>query len=363
MANNYTLYYPTIEFTNPEWLWTAALLWDRVYRIVPNDYKPKDSRNITELINNSDIVSDLDPSKYSEEASKEFIDSCKKETWWAAALDNSNYTKQEYVKLHKDKADVKLRELILAKDTVEKNWLYVPHDMASIYMLFLANLIAKKNDISLSTDYAEAWCGSNFFQHDGNISDFEDESNTQLACITISKFIPTNIIDLQPKDIINLRNNRRQERQRFFKSINELSEKLSSCEDEKIIRDIIEDYLDEIETSTKEFKRSMWNANAIGWMGVKSLIVPVFLPVMQAFHKIPEPTLQRLQLLGLGIGTIGAFWETRTKIKKERKSYENDYLLQLNAISSRSFLGNSEGNIHSGYQQYLNDNLNHFLRD
>ena len=34
------LYYPTIEFNaaDYEWLWRAALLWDKVYRIVPDGY-------------------------------------------------------------------------------------------------------------------------------------------------------------------------------------------------------------------------------------------------------------------------------------------------------------------------------------
>ncbi|QXM06965.1 hypothetical protein [Crassaminicella indica] len=158
MPKNYTLYYPTIEFSNSEWLWSAALLWDRIYRIVPTDYQPKDSRNIKELISNSDFISNIDPSKYSLKAGEAFIEGCKKETWWAAALDNSKYTRKNYVKLHKDKADVRLREMILAQDTKDNNWLNVPHDMASIYMLFLANYIAKSNDISLSTDYTEAWC-------------------------------------------------------------------------------------------------------------------------------------------------------------------------------------------------------------
>ncbi|BBH22600.1 hypothetical protein Back11_39450 [Paenibacillus baekrokdamisoli] len=142
-----------------------------------------------------------------------------------------------------------MRELILAKDAKNKDWLNVPHEIGSIYMLFLANYIAKRNDISLSTDYAEAWCGSNFFQHDGNISDYEGESQTQLACITINNFIPINIIDLQPSDILNFRENRKDERRRFFNNIKELSSKISTCEDEKKIRDIIEDYMQEIEES------------------------------------------------------------------------------------------------------------------
>ncbi|WBF55497.1 hypothetical protein HXV90_06365 [Lysinibacillus sp. JK80] len=360
MINNYTLYYPTIEFNNPKWLWSAALIWDRVYRIVPNDYQPKDSKNIKELISNSDFISNIDPSVYSSKACEEFIKGCKKETWWAAALDNSNYTKKEYVKLHKDKADVKLREMILAKDTKNNDWINVPHDMASIYMLFLANYIAKRNDISLSTDYAEAWCGSNFFQYDGNISDYEHESQTQLACLTINNFIPINIMDIEPRDLIKFREKRKDERHRFFNSIKELSVKISACEDEQIIRDIFEDHIKEIKESEREYKKSMLDIKVLGWMGVRSLMVPALLPVMQQLVTMSDTTNQHMVKLGLGIGVIGAFWEGRTKIRKERKNYECDYLLQLSAASSRNYTHNLSSNLHEGYQMYLNDNLNHF---
>jgi hypothetical protein len=32
------LYYPSIEFADPQWLWASSLIWDRIYRIVPKDY-------------------------------------------------------------------------------------------------------------------------------------------------------------------------------------------------------------------------------------------------------------------------------------------------------------------------------------
>ena len=48
MNYNATLYYPTIEFANKEWLWNACLLWDKVYRIVPEGYIPNDRDEITE---------------------------------------------------------------------------------------------------------------------------------------------------------------------------------------------------------------------------------------------------------------------------------------------------------------------------
>jgi len=37
------LYYPTIEIHDDAWLKSALCIWERVYRIVPVGYKPRDS--------------------------------------------------------------------------------------------------------------------------------------------------------------------------------------------------------------------------------------------------------------------------------------------------------------------------------
>ena len=79
MDCNYTLYYPTIEFRDKEWLWNACLLWDKIYRIVPQDYRPDDLFEIQQIIMNSDIISDLDPSSYASEISSEFIEGLESE--------------------------------------------------------------------------------------------------------------------------------------------------------------------------------------------------------------------------------------------------------------------------------------------
>ncbi|QXM06964.1 hypothetical protein [Crassaminicella indica] len=127
-------------------------------------------------------------------------------------------------------------------------------------------------------------------------------------------------MDIQPRELIKLREKRKNERQRFFNSIKELSVRISACEDEKIIEDIIEDYLQEIEESEREYKKSMRDTNVLGWMGVRSLMVPALLPVMQLFADMPETTLKHLGVLGIGIGVIGAFWETRKKYRKKEKT-------------------------------------------
>ncbi|WP_312648995.1 hypothetical protein [Aminipila sp.] len=52
------LYYPTIEFQfkDFQWLWTSALLWDKVYRIVPDGYQLQEPRNIQELCSKEQFI-------------------------------------------------------------------------------------------------------------------------------------------------------------------------------------------------------------------------------------------------------------------------------------------------------------------
>lgn len=366
MNNNYTLYYPTIEFNNPCWLWSAALLWDRIYRIVPENYELKDSENIKKLIYyDEDLINNINPKIYTQEASKNFINSLnhKDNKWWAAALDSSNYKKKEYIELHKDKADVKLREMILGKNKIKGNWMNMPTDMASIYMLYLATEIAERNNINLSTDYAEAWCGSNFFQYDGNLNDSEYMyEKTVLSAITIESFIPSNIMNLSAKELIDFRNKSNQERKRYFFNIEGLYKRISLCEDEKIINDLIHDNIKELEESKKEYKKRMRDIKAESFLGVKTLMVPIVTTVANSIGKMPDEISNGLNLTGVGIGIIGGFWEEHKKNSKERKNYECNYLMQLEKHIPRSYNLESN-NIHSGYHQFLNDNLNHFLRD
>lgn len=363
--DNYTLYYPTIEFRNPNWVWSAALLWDNIYRIVPKDYSPQDSRNIQELILRSDIIRNIDPSEYALDASAEFINGLNiNGKWWAAALDNSNYKRKEYLELHKDKADVKLRQLILADNINNNDWLNVPHDIASIYMLYLANYIAKKRNISVSTDYAEAWCGSNFFQYDGNIEEYDmGETTTALAAVTIDSLVPADIMNLSPRELIKFRDDSFEERKIFFQKMRELSTAISLCEDERHTSDIINDHLKELKRSKKKYAQCMSKIKRGAFIGLKTVMFPALVTVISAFHELPKSLVNDLQALGVGMGAIGGFWEAQNSISKERKNFECNYLMQLEGRISPSWSPCDFNNIHEGYQQYLNDNLNHFLRD
>ena len=72
MKHNYALYYPTIEFQNYDWLYSASLIWDRIYRIVPESYTPHDPSNIRELVESGEIGIYLSPDRYAKLIADEF---------------------------------------------------------------------------------------------------------------------------------------------------------------------------------------------------------------------------------------------------------------------------------------------------
>lgn len=55
------LYYPHIHFRNEEWLRTSLLYWDRIARIVPWGYPPKDSPTVKRLTDEFDFIDNMNP--------------------------------------------------------------------------------------------------------------------------------------------------------------------------------------------------------------------------------------------------------------------------------------------------------------
>ncbi|PIU47073.1 MAG: hypothetical protein COS94_08460, partial [Candidatus Hydrogenedentes bacterium CG07_land_8_20_14_0_80_42_17] len=98
------LYYPSIEFTDPRWLWASALVWDRIYRIVPKDYTPDDSDNVKRLAETGEIGIAINPEEYAKPVADEFIKKLPSGKWEAAALERN--MDDDYARLHRGKVDV-----------------------------------------------------------------------------------------------------------------------------------------------------------------------------------------------------------------------------------------------------------------
>jgi hypothetical protein len=239
---------------------------------------------------------------------------------------------QEYARLHHEKVDVKLREMIIAKGKGASHgqWLYVPTDFEALYMTFLANAIAEKNNLQLVSDSSAAWTSSTYFMHDGGIEDLPAEGlEAQLAALIIRDFVPTNITDLTPKQIINFRQKHRDERRRFVGAINEAAAKIAACDDPKVFNDLMEDLRRDIDDAVKEYRKSARMLNVVGWTGIKSIAFPVLTRVIGAFLPLDPSTLTVLSDLGLGIGLVSGLTEIREKQRKLSRECDYSYLVQL----------------------------------
>lgn len=357
---NYALYYPTIEFQNYRWLWSASLLWDRIYRIVPEGYKTDDPENVQILTETGEIGIPIYPDSYTKNVAEEFLNKIDSGVWQAAALEFD--MSEAYARLHQGKVDVELRNMIIAKGQAAayNEWLHVPTEFAVLYMTYLAEQISRKNNLQLLSDSSAAWTGSTFFKYDGEIEDFPiDEQSQQLATLVIRDFIPKNILDIRPQDLIKFREKYRDERQRFIDAIRNAAKAISECEDETIYYDRLVDLKKEIEGSLTDYRRSMGALNIAGWTGIKSLSFPVVTKVATAIGGITldVSTLLIISTLGIGIGIVSGFSDWKQKRRALNKNSDYSYLMHL----QRNWKGCARYN--NDYNYFLCREMEEFIND
>lgn len=156
------LYYPHIEFQNEAWVKSSLLLWDHVYRIVPDGYIPNDSDEIKNLID-SDLVRNIKlDNKDREDTFNEFLHLCDKlEYCMPAGLFPSDEDR-----IHPDKIDNRLYpylDLIGEYFIDEGRWLHLSKELARGYMFKLSQVVARIRNLNRGTDDIDAWSISPFF--------------------------------------------------------------------------------------------------------------------------------------------------------------------------------------------------------
>jgi hypothetical protein len=67
--NKDALYYPHIALQNPSWIKAMALLYDNIYRIVPDNVIPEDSAELHALLEEGSVGKMIDPAPYSKSSS------------------------------------------------------------------------------------------------------------------------------------------------------------------------------------------------------------------------------------------------------------------------------------------------------
>ena len=363
--NKDALYYPHIALQNPSWIKAMALLYDNIYRIVPDNVMPDDDFDLQALLEEGSIGKMIDPAPYSKSASDEFMG--KLDEWDAAAFVGDPEGEEELAKIHADKTDQRIKNLFSdAGFERDNNWMYVPTQIASHYMLYLAKDISRKNSLSLSTGDWGAWTGTSYFNLGGHLDEtITPEMEAEyikdpfgVFSLIVSEITPINITEISAEDILVFRNRRKDEIANFRTCIGDLYDDLYQVESTDIKYDIIRSKVHELERAKKHYQRSADLIKAKGWFGVSMMGFPAPV-VFGKLMSIPTASTVALGAAGLALGAMYSTTATKSELIKLRKENQVSLLVEMRSSFKNytSARGGGDINYHAWncMEEFVND--------
>ena len=318
------LYYPHIGFQHPDWLKGMALFYESIYRIVPDNIIPQDHESLQPLLEDPTIGKMIDPSKYSAEASSEFL--FDKDSWNAAAFvcNDEEEVEETLSRIHNEKTDEKVKKLFnsLGYGKMDGEWFNVPTELASHFMLYLANDIAKKNQLNLITDSWAPWTATTYYNLDGEFDEWVPlyKQNNEysddpfaLFSLLVGEITPINISEIPAEKIIKFRDERKDEIRRFREKIYSLYSELQKLEDPVVRQDAINRNIEDLIKAKKDYQNSADIIKAKGWFGVTFMGFSAPVTLGNLFN-IPSTSIVSLGLTSLALGGIFNIKSTKEKL-------------------------------------------------
>ncbi len=361
------LFYPQIGLQNSNLIKAMSLYYDNIYRIVPDNVIPEDAEDLQALLEEGSIGKSIDPAKYSKKASEDFLS--KIDEWSAAALEYGEEDELVIARLHTEKTDEKVRELFRDAGFREDNdWMYVPTAIASNFMLYMANEISAKNQLSLITGDWGAWTGTSYFGVNGQIDEFiinigrnhDDESSEGFGLfgLMLNELVPINISEIPSEKILEFRERRHGEIEQFRHCMLELRNELSKLDAQEIRIDLINEKAKELSKAQEQYKASADLLKAKGWFGVSMMGFPAPI-VFGQLMSIPTASTIALGAAGLAIGGLFNIQNTREELRKLNEKRPESFLFELRK-SFKQYTGRRGGgdmNFHAYncMEEYVND--------
>lgn len=355
---NSALYFPSIEFRDYRWLWTSALLWDNIYRIQPDGFTPDEPDNVKALCEEGDVGIPLRPALYAGAVAKEFMDKVNSGRWGAAALDR-NSINADYAKIHHDKIDVQIRQLLISRGAAasHEQWLYVPTDFEALYMTYLAKKMAEKNNLQPVSDANAAWTALTYYNVDNlETQCIPEDMPAALAMLMIENFVPQNITDIRPKELLEFRRKFPDERRNFMRAIQNAAKQLANCQDPAVVEDIVRTIQDDIARAIKDLKRSMETLGAETFAGFKTVSFPMATSVMAKILPLEFSQSVVLGTTGLTLGAIAGITSYRAKAKKLCREHEFAYLVHAQkTLSNTGAAGDVPRRLYRDMHEFIDD--------
>lgn len=324
------LYYPSIEFLDSNWLKSAILLWDKVYRIVPKSYRPYDSEEVIEAVEKDYVRNIVLTNDDLSITANQFIDFSDHLSYLPAGFGSGNFD----ARIHREKIDYRLMDYFKRGrgELGNDGFIKVNRDIANGYMFFLASTISKRRNIPKMTDNADMYAAMTFFDYEGKLKEeYSSTKNDIAANIIIENVIPGNIDVLSMNDVITISENNYDAKKVFHEKLEILIDNMSQVEDSGTLVEMVNDFRTDILSINREKKKIINSiTNKIG----KSFLfigVPLFatsmlqdlLPLTQGV------TIEQALLRGVAITGIASISEAAQDIREHWDNRKSNYLLQI----------------------------------
>jgi hypothetical protein len=365
------LYYPYIGFQDPSWVKGMALFYESIYRIVPDNIIPEDHPDLQSLLEDPAIGRMIEPSKYAAEASNDFF--LNKDRWGAAAFvfgDEDNAVEHTLSRIHSAKTDEQVKQLFntLGYGEINSDWFNVPTELASHYMLYLANNIAQRNQLNLITDTWAPWTATSYYNLDGCFNDYVPlyEQNNEysddlfaLFSLMVGEITPLNILEIPGEEIIKFRGTRNDEICRFRNAIYDFYCELQKLEDPVVRQDAIDAKIKELIKAKEEYQKSADIIKAKGWFGVSFMGVSAPVTLGNLFN-IPSASIITLGITSLALGGIFNIKATKDQLQVLQKKSPVSALVSMSNSFKRY---NRRQNKEVGMNYLAYDCMEEFVND
>jgi hypothetical protein len=177
-----------------------------------------------------------------------------------------------------------------------------------------------------------------------------------LAAMLIRDFIPTNVVNIEPKALLSFRDKHRDERHRFVNAVRTAASRMANCHDAKVARDMYEDLKKDITSSLEDYRKSMDILKVEGWTGIKTLLFPAATGVIGKLIALDPTQLTILSAAGLAIGAVSGIASMKQKGKKLTREYDYSYLLHMRRTWQKCYRN-------SDWNYYLCRQMEEFIND
>jgi hypothetical protein len=324
---NSVLYFPHIEIHNEEWLKRALLLWDFVYRIVPNGYTPRDNDE-TKLavdvgllrpicVDNHDLLG----------LKRTFLDFLESLPFTPAGL-----VAEPRELLHLGKIDASLYPLLeqYSTNVSDDGWIDLPREIVRGYMFFLSSQIAKRRKLDRGTDNPEAFSVAAYFSERGNFEEsmYDPDAQGFYNSLFLGGIMPTSLAGVPMKKVIDIVAKTGDEKAVFRSELETFITQLRSIQDKAHAQLVIEDFRNKLLSAKEELRKSQGFLSKDDIGSLLTVGVPTALGAYCVLPNAADP-FQVTRIAGsVLIGAISAYANYR-KVAREKRPIAPAYLLAL----------------------------------